>query len=72
MTLDDLVYVQIFCTDMSLYQAFNKVYVTAFHQPYPARAFIGVNNLVFGAHFEIMGIAQRGAATHKTSTPAQP
>jgi 2-iminobutanoate/2-iminopropanoate deaminase len=67
MTPDDLVYVQIFCTDMTLYPAFNKVYIKSFKEPYPARAFLGVKDLVFGAHFEIMAIAQRGAAGHKVS-----
>jgi 2-iminobutanoate/2-iminopropanoate deaminase len=57
MTLDDLVSVTVFCTDMKLYALFNKVYVGEFHQPYPARAFIGVNELVFGSHFELMGVA---------------
>jgi 2-iminobutanoate/2-iminopropanoate deaminase len=57
MSLDDLVSVTVFCTDMKLYALFNKVYVGEFHQPYPARAFIGVNELVFGSHFELMGVA---------------
>jgi 2-iminobutanoate/2-iminopropanoate deaminase len=57
MTMDDLVSVTVFCTDMKLYGLFNQVYTTQFHQPYPTRAFIGVNELVFGSHFELMGIA---------------
>ena len=31
MTMDDLVSVQIFCTDLKLYDTFNKVYRTYFH-----------------------------------------
>jgi len=59
LTMDDLVYVEIYCTDLSLYGAFNKQYVTFFHKPYPARDFIGVKDLLFGAHFEVMAIARR-------------
>jgi 2-iminobutanoate/2-iminopropanoate deaminase len=65
MTMDDLVYVEIFCTDLSLYSTFNKVYAAAFHAPYPARDFIGVKDLLFGNHFEVMGIAVRHAAQNK-------
>lgn len=57
MTMDDLVSVQIFCSDVSHYQAFNDVYKTYFTKQYPARAFIGSGELLFGARFEVMGIA---------------
>jgi 2-iminobutanoate/2-iminopropanoate deaminase len=57
LTMDDVVSVQIFCTDLNLYGAFNGVYQTYFHGDYPARAFIGTDKLLRGAHFEIMGIA---------------
>lgn len=57
MTMDDLTYVQIFCTDLSLYQVFNDVYRTYFTQEFPARAFIGAGSLLFDAHFEIQAIA---------------
>lgn len=59
MTMDDLVSVQVFCTDLQNYDAFNRVYKTYFHGKYPARAFVGVSNLLFGARFEVMGIAIR-------------
>jgi len=65
MTMDDLVSVEIYCTDLTLYSTFNKVYVSFFHKPYPARAFIGVKDLLFGTHFEVMGIAVRHAAENK-------
>ena len=39
--------------------AFNKVYATYYHADFPARAFIGVPKLLFGARFEVMGIAVR-------------
>lgn len=57
MAMDDLVSVQVFCTDFSLYEKFNGVYRTYFHEQFPARAFIGAASLVRGAHFEVMGIA---------------
>ncbi len=70
MTMDDLVYVEIFCTDLSLYSTFNKIYTASFHAPYPARDFIGVKDLLFGNHFEVMGIAVRHAAQNKKQPPA--
>jgi len=33
------------------------VYRTYFHGNYPARAFIGAGKLLFGARFEVLGIA---------------
>ncbi len=57
--MDDLVSVTVYCTDLALYDAFNGVYRTYFHGHFPARAFIGVNQLVRGAHFEIAGVANR-------------
>jgi 2-iminobutanoate/2-iminopropanoate deaminase len=56
MAMDDLVSVQVFCTDFNLYDKFNSVYRTYFHEQFPARAFLGVASLIRGAHFEIMGI----------------
>lgn len=56
-TMDDLVMVQIFCSDTSLYDDFNAVYRTYFKSRFPARAFIGSGPLLFGARFEINGIA---------------
>ena len=57
MTMDDLVYVQIFCPDVANYDAFNKVYRTYFKKEFPARAFLGSGPLLFGARFEVQGIA---------------
>jgi 2-iminobutanoate/2-iminopropanoate deaminase len=57
LTMQDLVYVQIFCSDVSLFDRFNVIYRTYFKEPLPARAFIGSGPLLFGAHFEIQGIA---------------
>jgi 2-iminobutanoate/2-iminopropanoate deaminase len=55
--MDDLVSVTIYCTDLALYDKFNAVYRGYFHGHFPARAFIGVSQLVRGAHFEIAGVA---------------
>jgi reactive intermediate/imine deaminase len=57
MTMDDLVFVQVYCSDVSHYDAFNKIYRGYFKQEYPARAFLGSGKLLFGARFEVQGIA---------------
>jgi len=57
MSMDDLVSVQVFCSDVSLFEAFNGVYRTYFHGHYPARAFVGSGKLLFNARYEVMGIA---------------
>jgi 2-iminobutanoate/2-iminopropanoate deaminase len=57
MTIDDLVMVQVLCTDLDLFGTFNSVYRTYFHGGFPARAFMGCSKLLFGAHFEITAIA---------------
>ena len=57
--MDDLVSVTVYCTDLGLYNSFNAVYRTYFHDQYPARAFIGTATLLRGAHFEVLGVAVR-------------
>ena len=58
MTMDDLVYVQVACSDLSLYEKFNTVYKTYFTtKDYPAREFIGAGSLLRGGHFELQAIA---------------
>ena len=59
MTMDDLVTVQIFCPDLSLYDKFNEIYRTYFTKNFPARAFIGSGPLLRGGRFEAQGIAVR-------------
>jgi enamine deaminase RidA (YjgF/YER057c/UK114 family) len=59
MTMDDLVSVQIFCPDVSLWSRFNTEYVKHFQQEFPARAFLGSGPLLLNARFEMMGIAVR-------------
>ena len=57
LNMDDVVSMQIFCTDLKLYDTFNAVYETYFHGDFPARAFIGTDKLLRGGHYEVMGIA---------------
>lgn len=57
MTMDDVVSIQVFCTDLKLYETFNTVYKTYFHGNYPARAFIGAATLLRGGRYEVLGIA---------------
>jgi len=57
MEMDDLVSVQVYCTDFALYEKFNSIYRTYFHEQFPARAFLGVASLIRGAHFELTGLA---------------
>ncbi len=59
LTMDDLVTVQVFASDVGDYGAFNEVYRTFFTREYPARAFIGAGTLLANARFEVMGIAAR-------------
>ena len=59
MTMDDLVTVQVFCSDVAHYDAFNAVYRTYFEGEFPARAFLGAGTLLFNARFEVQGIAVR-------------
>jgi reactive intermediate/imine deaminase len=60
MSMDDLVYVQIACTDLSLYDKFNAAYRSYFTtKDLPAREFIGAATLLRGGHFELQAIAVR-------------
>ena len=59
MTMDHLVYVTVYCTDLSLYSDFNEVYRSYFSKDFPPRAFVGSGPLLFGLRFEMQGIAVR-------------
>ena len=59
LTLDDLVQVTVYCTDVSLYEKFNGVYRGYFKAELPARAFIGSGQLLWGMRYELQGIATR-------------
>jgi 2-iminobutanoate/2-iminopropanoate deaminase len=59
LTMNDLVWVQIYCSDVSLFTRFNDVYRGYFKQEFPARAFLGSGPLLFGCRFEVLGIAAK-------------
>ena len=59
MTMDNMVYVQVYCTDLSLYDKFNAAYKAEFKSGFPARAFIGAGSLLRNGHFEMLGIARK-------------
>lgn len=61
LTMDDVVSMQIFCTDLKYYETFNSVYKTYFHENFPARAFIGTDKLLRNGKYEAMGIAIKRA-----------
>jgi len=56
-SMDDIVSMQIFCTDLKFYDTFNSVYKTYFHGDFPARAFVGTDKLLRNGKYEVMGIA---------------
>jgi reactive intermediate/imine deaminase len=58
-SLDDLVKVTIFLTDMANFAAVNQIMADAFSEPYPARATIGVAGLPLGAEVEVEGVLGR-------------
>ena len=57
MTMDDIVSVQVFCSDVALFDKFNGVYRTYYKKDFPARAFLGSGKLLRDAHFEMQAIA---------------
>jgi 2-iminobutanoate/2-iminopropanoate deaminase len=59
LTMDDLVSVQVYCPDLTLYDRFNATYRGYFGKDVPARAFVGSGPLLRGGHFEMQGIAVR-------------
>ena len=60
-SMDDLVSVTVYCTDLELYDTFNAVYRTYFHGHYPTRAFIGSGKLLRNGHFEVQGVASKNS-----------
>ena len=58
-TLDDIVKVVIYVTDMAQMPELNEVYPTYFTKPYPVREAVCVNALPLGATIEISVIAAR-------------
>ena len=60
MSMDDLVWVQVYSPDVSLWQLFNAAYVKLFSREFPARAFLGSGKLLMKGRFEMLGIAVKG------------
>ena len=58
-TLDNIVKVVIYVTDMAVMPDLNKVYPTYFKEPYPVREAICVKALPLGASIEISVIAEK-------------
>ena len=61
MTMDDLVWVQVFSPEVSLWERFNAAYIRRFARELPARAFVGSGPLLKAGRFEMIGIAVKGA-----------
>ena len=53
MGFENAVTVQVYLTDMDLFQRMNAVYTTYFKEPRPARTTVGVARLGGSAHIEI-------------------
>ena len=55
-SMDDVVKINIFLTDLGNFARVNEVVATYCHQPYPARAAVGVASLPRGALIEADGL----------------
>ncbi|HEY0970313.1 MAG TPA: Rid family detoxifying hydrolase [Gemmatimonadales bacterium] len=60
LTMDDVVKVNVYLTDMADFPAMNAAYRTRFTAPYPARTTVAVAALPLGASIEIELVARRG------------
>lgn len=60
LTMDDVIKVNVFLTDMADFAEMNGVYATRFSEPYPARSTVAVAGLPLGARVEIELVARRG------------
>jgi len=61
-SLADLVKLNVFLTDLGYFPLVNHVMAEYFHEPYPARAAIGVASLPRGAAVEMDAVLVLGAA----------
>jgi 2-iminobutanoate/2-iminopropanoate deaminase len=59
MSMDELVWVQVYSPDVSLWERFNAAYVKFFAREFPARAFLGSGPLLKNGRFEMLGVAVR-------------
>ncbi len=55
-SLNDMVKINIYLTDLAHFAKVNEIMATYFHQPYPARAAVGVATLPRGALVEADGV----------------
>ena len=55
-SLDDVVKINIYLTDLAHFGKVNEIMATYFHQPYPARAAVGVASLPRNALVEADGV----------------
>jgi 2-iminobutanoate/2-iminopropanoate deaminase len=59
MSFENAVTVQVYLTDIELFQRMNAVYVTYFKEPRPARTTLGIAKLPGGARIEITVTAMK-------------
>ena len=59
-TLDDVVKITVFLTDLANFSRLNEVMMQYFKQPFPARSAVGVSQLPRGALVEIEAILVKG------------
>jgi len=55
-SLEDLVKLNVYLTDLKNFAKVNEIMAEYFHQPYPARAAVGVSALPRGAQVEMDGV----------------
>ena len=55
-SLDDVVKLNVYLTDLGNFAKANEIMATYFHQPYPARAAVGISALPRGALVEMDGV----------------
>jgi len=60
MTMDDLIIVTIYTTDMAEFATLNKIYGSYFEgKTYPSRAAVGITALAKGARVELVAVAKK-------------
>jgi reactive intermediate/imine deaminase len=59
MNYSDVVSVQVYLTDMSLFERMNTVYRTYFHEPRPTRSIMGIKSLIGSSRIEITVTAKK-------------
>lgn len=64
-TIADAVSVQVYLTDMSLFERMNKIYTPYFPEPRPTRTTVGVTKLVGTSKIEITLTASKASAGKK-------